>query len=207
MEEVSRVEQTRQQIVQAAYRLFLDRGYHATSMRQVAQQAGVALGGIYNHFASKDDLFSAVLDTYHPYHDILPALATAEGETIDWLIRDAASRVTTTLRARPDFLNLMFIEIVEFKGRHMPRLIDQIFPQLVAVLQRYQGSSDGMRDIPVPIILRAFLGLFFSYVITELLLSPEIARQFPEDTMDRLVDILLYGVMQEGPGLAERGGG
>jgi AcrR family transcriptional regulator len=206
MDGPTRLARTRQQIVQAAYRLFLDHGFHATSMRQVARHAGVALGGIYNHFTSKEDLFTAVLLTYHPYHDILPALAAAKGGSIEDLIRDAAARVTSTLRARPDFLNLMFVEIVEFRGRHMSSVLDEIFPQLVAILDRYQATPGGMRQIPAPVVLRAFLGLFFSFVITEMLLSRDLAARFPADTLDQLVDILLHGILAELPATVAAGG-
>jgi len=196
MESANRGEQTREQIVQAAYQLFLDRGYHATSMRQVAGQAGIALGGIYNHFPSKEELFSAVLEAYHPYREIIPALATAEGDTIEGLTRDFAARITDTLRRRPDFLNLMFVEIVEFKGRHIPDLIEEILPQLVEIFQRYGERSAELRDIPLPVIIRAFVGLFLSYAITEVVFTPAVASQFPENTMDLLVEILLHGIMR-----------
>jgi AcrR family transcriptional regulator len=44
---------TKSEITHVAYRLFLEQGYHGTSMRQIAQKSGIALGGIYNHFESK----------------------------------------------------------------------------------------------------------------------------------------------------------
>ena len=54
MEESStKGERTRQEILQSAHQLFLKNGYHGTSMRQIAEGAGIAVGGIYNHFASK----------------------------------------------------------------------------------------------------------------------------------------------------------
>ena len=46
-------ETTRLAIEDAAVNLFMEHGYHATSMRQIAERAGLALGGIYNHFSSK----------------------------------------------------------------------------------------------------------------------------------------------------------
>ena len=52
---------TRLAIEDAAIELFLEQGYHATSMRQIAEQAGLALGGIYNHFKSKDDIFQGII--------------------------------------------------------------------------------------------------------------------------------------------------
>jgi AcrR family transcriptional regulator len=50
----------RQRILSAAVDLFADHGYDATSVSQVISRAGVAKGGFYHHFASKDDLLFAV---------------------------------------------------------------------------------------------------------------------------------------------------
>jgi AcrR family transcriptional regulator len=66
-ETVKKGEATRLTIENAAIQLFLEQGYHATSMRQIARGAGVALGGIYNHFSSKEQIFDQVLIEKHPY--------------------------------------------------------------------------------------------------------------------------------------------
>ena len=55
-------EETQRAIVEAAHALFLERGYHATSIGVVAAQAGVAVQTIYNSVGSKRDLLSRVLD-------------------------------------------------------------------------------------------------------------------------------------------------
>jgi len=55
-------EETQRVIVEAAARLFLERGYHSTSIGQIAQEAGVAVQTIYNSIGSKRDLLSRVLD-------------------------------------------------------------------------------------------------------------------------------------------------
>ena len=49
-----RGETTRQEIINAAHDLFTQQGFHGTSMRQIAKQAGMALGSLYNHFLSAD---------------------------------------------------------------------------------------------------------------------------------------------------------
>jgi AcrR family transcriptional regulator len=87
---VSKGERTRTEITEAAYHLFIKNGYHGTSMRQIAQEAGIALGGIYNHFNSKEDIFISVLMHHHPYYDVLPAMRAARGDTIEEFVRDAA---------------------------------------------------------------------------------------------------------------------
>jgi len=186
---------TRSEIIRAAHSLFIRHGYHAASMRQIASEAGVALGGIYNHFAGKDDLFATVLFDYHPYRDVLPALGKAHGDSLEDFLRDAGLQMQEALGKRPDFLKLMFIEIVEFNGRHMPQILDVIFPQAVALLPRFLEAEGPLRPITLPVVFRAFLGLFFSYFITELLLTDDLRGSFPPDTLSQFVDIFLHGIL------------
>ncbi len=50
----------RTKIVTAATQCFIRKGFHATSMRNIAKAAGVSLGNIYNHFDRKTDLVLAI---------------------------------------------------------------------------------------------------------------------------------------------------
>ena len=59
-------ETTRLAIEDAAVNLFMEHGYHATSMRQIAERAGLALGGIYNHFSSKEEIFEGIIVDKQP---------------------------------------------------------------------------------------------------------------------------------------------
>lgn len=194
----SKGERTRSEIVEAAYFLFLERGYHGTSMREIAQRAGIALGSIYNHFASKGEIFEAVLLKHHPYLEIIPAVLEAEGETIEEFLRDSASRIIHGLDQRPDFLNLMFIELVEFNGRHIPQLFALIYPQIIATSQRLQRWQDQLRPISFPVLMRAFYGLFFSYFITDLLIGKQIPAALNTHALDDFVEIFLHGILAKG---------
>lgn len=51
----------RQQIVDEAYRAFATRGYHGSSLREIAAAAGIGLSTLQHHFAGKEDLLLAVL--------------------------------------------------------------------------------------------------------------------------------------------------
>lgn len=51
---------TREQVVMAALACFIEHGFHQTSMRMVADTAGVSLGNIYNHFQSKEELIAEI---------------------------------------------------------------------------------------------------------------------------------------------------
>lgn len=54
--------ETRERILRAAHDLLVDEGYHALSMRRIAREAQVELGNLTYHYASKDELVSALLN-------------------------------------------------------------------------------------------------------------------------------------------------
>jgi AcrR family transcriptional regulator len=57
-----RREQTRDDLIAAADRRFVEGGFHATSLDQIAADAGYTKGAVYSNFASKEDLFFAVYE-------------------------------------------------------------------------------------------------------------------------------------------------
>ena len=63
-------EETRRRLVQAAFELHSEQGIAATSMKQIADRAGVGGGTVYHHFATLDDTINAcgqmVMATYPP---------------------------------------------------------------------------------------------------------------------------------------------
>ena len=197
-ENVPRGERTQAEIVQAAHQLFIENGYHGTSMRQIAEGAGIAVGGIYNHFASKEEVYLAVFLAHNPYLDIVPAMMSAQGEDLESLLRDAAHRMVGALNNRLDFLNLMFIELVEFDGRHVPQLFRIFFPQVLEFARRTLQDREELRPISPPILMRAFLGLFFSYTLTEILIAKQMPPEMSSNALDHFVDIYLYGVLKDG---------
>jgi AcrR family transcriptional regulator len=197
-EPLSKGDRTRQTIEEAAFELFMQQGFHATSMRQIAKQAKVALGGIYNHFPNKEDIFSAIIIARHPYRQILPLVLAAEGETAEDLIRNAAKALVTELGNRPELLKLIFIELVEFNGKHVSSLIGEIAPKLIPMFEKMIHVRKNLRKIPPPVIVRSFLGMFFSFYITELFIKDSIVAQLmPKNSFDLFVDIYLHGILKE----------
>jgi AcrR family transcriptional regulator len=79
---------TREQLLWAALELFGTRGFHATSMKDLATAAGVSPPSIYNHFSSKESLLVAALvecllqfqaSVVDPDDETLPSLLRLEG--------------------------------------------------------------------------------------------------------------------------------
>jgi len=136
-----------------------------------------------------------VLMERHPFLVVMPALQAAQGETVEDLVRDAARRMIAELSQNQEFLNLMFIELVEFEARHIPQMFETFFPPLMAFAGQFQQVSGPLRDIPLPIVLRSFLGLFFSYFITDLLIGSQLPVEMKAGAFDYFIDIYLHGIL------------
>ena len=196
-EKTKKGEVTRLAIEDAAISLFLEQGYHATSMRQIADQAGLALGGIYNHFASKDEIFQGIIIDKHPYKKILPAILSAEGETVDDFFKNAANIVITELGKQPEFISLMFIELVEFKGKHGSMMLREIAPKVLPVFEKIVKSRKNLRVTNPVVLMRSFFGMIISYFITEMIISDSvISKLMPKNTAEAYTDIFLHGILK-----------
>ena len=194
---LSKGERTRQAILSAAYSLFLEQGFSATSMRQVASRAGLAVGGIYNHFSSKEDIFDVLIVQKHPYQQIVPILRSTPGDTLEAFARNAAHTLVAELNHRPDFIKLILIEVIEFNGRHFPYLFETIYPQIVPLLERFSLPDSRLRPIPLPVVLRTFIGLFVSYYLLRYVsFSSQVQDLLAKSDVEQLVDIFLNGILK-----------
>jgi AcrR family transcriptional regulator len=196
-ETLTKGETTRQAVLDAAYTLFLSQGYSATSMRQIANHAGIALGGIYNHFASKDEIFQELVIAKHPYVQIFPILYDVPGDTAEEFLTNAAHVIEAEMGQRADFMKLMFIELVEFSGRHFTKLIEIILPLAMSILQRFSDPNYGVRPIPPLLIVRTFLGTIIAFYVTGLLMGdPRVPAELRNVRLSDFIDIYLHGILQ-----------
>jgi AcrR family transcriptional regulator len=86
-------EQTRALILSTALRLFRERGYEETTMRAIAEEAGVALGNAYYYFRSKEDLV-------HEFYLRLQMEQFAAAEPVLLTEKAFKNRLVGTLRAQ-----------------------------------------------------------------------------------------------------------
>ena len=191
-------EVTRLAIEDAAVELFMEQGYAATSMRQIAERSGLALGGIYNHFTSKDEIFAGIIIDKHPYKKLLPAIIAAEGKTAEEFFKNALHIVISEMGERPEFLNLMLIELVEFKGRHGAMMLREIAPKALPVFEKTIKVRKGLRVTNPAMLMRSFFGLIISYYITDMVISNSIiSKLMPKNPADVYTDIFLHGILKE----------
>ncbi len=196
-EKLKKGEVTRLAVEDAALELFMKQGYHATSMRQIAERAKLALGGIYNHFANKEEIFEAIIVDKHPYRSLLPAILAAQGETVEEFFKNAFHIIITEMGERPEFVNLMLIEVVEFKGKHGSMLLREIAPKILPVFEKVIKSRKNLRVTNPAVLMRSFIGAIVSYLITEMVISKSvISKMLPKNTEEIYIDIFLHGILK-----------
>lgn len=185
----------RSQIISASHRLFLDQGYHGTTMRQIAKESGMALGSLYNHFIDKDDLFRAVFEAYNPYPILMLALENSQGPTAADLARTAARRLVTALSARPDLVKLVFIDVVEFQGKHLALAYPSVAPGMEKFADRLRREPYAVRSLSNDGLLRAFFGLFYTFHMTEMLLGKPSDPELQAVALQELIEVYLNGIL------------
>lgn len=189
---------TRLAIEDAALELFIEQGYHATSMRQIAKRADLALGGIYNHFSSKEDIFAAIIVDKHPYRKVLPVILAAGGDTVEEFFSNAAKFVIEELSRQPEYMQLLLIEIVEFKGVHGKVMLKEIAPKILPIFEKVIKSRRELWVKNPALLMRSFFGMIVSYFITEMVTSGSIiSKMMPKNTIDLYVDMFLHGILKE----------
>lgn len=155
---------TREQILAVAARLFSERGYANTTLRQIAQQSGIQAGSIYYHFEGKDEIAACVLD------DGIAAVTDAVRRRLDALPPDADMR--TRLGAaveghlwgmlhRGEFTaaHIRIYRYVSDAARSRHRSIRSAYTQLWDdLLQQSVDAGLLRRDIPVPMVRQFLVG-------------------------------------------------
>ena len=102
-------ERTRAHIREIALRSFRERGYDATTIRLIAQEAGVSVGTTNYHFASKNDLVQELyLDVQQAHRDAVQPLLETTDDLVDRLgivYRAGLDQLTPYHRFAPEFLS------------------------------------------------------------------------------------------------------
>jgi AcrR family transcriptional regulator len=134
-------QRTRDDIVLAADRLFVEQGFHATSVDQIAAAAGYTKGAVYSNFAAKEDLFFAVYQrrVEQVLTEVVPGLRQVGAErAFDQLATGAIQR-----RDRDDGWRAVFFEFWAHVLRH-PELRDRF----AAIHARFlEPLADAVRQL------------------------------------------------------------
>lgn len=216
----------RLQIVQVAMRLFSERGFRGTTTKEVAHAAGVSEAIIFRHFATKEDLYSAIIDlkSCDGFAAGLAASDEARAENdCPHVVEKVRCRVAEAMKARDDravFGGIALAMMEHHQGDHeMLRLLlysaleghqlAQIFwDKNVRVLYEFLGGyirtrqrEGAFRDADALLVVRAFTGAVIHHSLNNILWERDPARRIlnvPNDEAAReFVSILLRGVLTE----------
>src|SRR5262245_28094824 len=152
-----RGEHTRERILDAAESLFADRGFDGTALRDVAVRVGIRTPSLYNHFASKEALYAAVLERgVAPVLAMLSELVNA-APALRPEPREVVERVMGVLAVRPDLPRLIVHEALAGGPHLMPLLQKVVGPVLVRAQQAVLATPAATRFGPerVPLLVLA----------------------------------------------------
>ena len=109
-----KAEATRQQVLQAALKVFHRKGYSATTLADVAAEAKLSRGAIYWNFANKQDLYVELVREYfkNNIHDLLLAHSSQIGDPVEAL-RDYMYSFNLNVVANADVRD--FMELIRYK--------------------------------------------------------------------------------------------
>ena len=113
---------SREAIVEAAERLFLERGFGSVTMDELAEAAGVARRTLYNQFASKEEIFrEMLLRVSGQLEDAFPPGIETRGEVEDVL--RLIARMILGLHKNPEYLG--FLRMVVADSRQFPWIAEE----------------------------------------------------------------------------------
>lgn len=142
--------QRREQLMDTARSVFVEQGYHAASMDDIAECAGVSKPLLYQHFPSKLDLYLAILDS-----GIDSLLATSDASLTN--ITDNKQRVRATIRSYLEFVDdpdgayrLVFSSDLtnepEVRAR-MAHLDQEVIRRIAAVIKEDTGLNESQAKL------------------------------------------------------------
>jgi AcrR family transcriptional regulator len=183
-----RQEQTREQLVEAAIRVFARRGYHRATVEEIAVEAGFTTGALYSNFETKEKLFLAIADR-HVESRVAEISAVADaavgkgGEAGD----EAAAQLRAFLEADPDW-PLLFYEFWSLSvrnpeiGGELAQRRDAIRDALAETLKRVARHHGFKLRFPAPVLATAIAaslnGLAFERAADPEALPDEVFAEF-----------------------------
>lgn len=177
-----RAAERKMQIITAAANLFAEKGFHRTTTRDIADEADVSEGTLYNYFDSKDDLLLDIMDML----DDLPSEAdqfdqVASQDAREFLIKMMKGRREMTDQYHP-MLQAVLSEIMVNPDLRQRYYDEQISPGIILISRHLQELLDKgqFRMINIPYTARTLVALMLGLYVLEVLGDPLIQSQWDE---------------------------
>ncbi len=187
-------------IMEAAIRLFAQKGYSATGVRELAREAGVNLSMINYFYGSKKGLIKAIMAGFFDnYLKLIEANLPGE-EPLEARARRTMRAAAKYFQAHKDIVIIAMTELphddpemIDLKVNKVTRLAALLREHFLEPLARATG-----RDYPLPIIASVIPGVLIAYFLLRPVLEKvwpagydlEVMRQYPE----MVTEIYLHGI-------------
>lgn len=188
-------------ILRAAEELLLEKGYHDTSMEEIATRVGISKGTVYLHFAGKEEMVLALLRhqtaRYKQAMDEIVSSARTPAEKLRAILRYVYSggpvgglqrylQIIGTIFRDPELRN----KLIENRDAAHATW-DAISAELGAVIDAGKAAGEIDATLPTPVILSVFNALMAPPTYSRLITRDGLA---PEQVVEHLSHILLYGI-------------
>ncbi|HOW25022.1 MAG TPA: TetR/AcrR family transcriptional regulator [Bacteroidales bacterium] len=118
--------ETREIIIDQAYRLFLSRSYEAVSIQDISKSVGLTKGALYHHFLNKEELFKAVIDKYLKLVGLIQVRQDITLEEYIQVIIEYVSRIVQTICIDgQSFIPVKYLLLLIDALRHYPGYMDE----------------------------------------------------------------------------------
>ena len=149
----------RQEILDAAVRVFARKGFHTARVGDIATEAGVAHGLLYHYFASKDELLEIVFR--ETWDELLGAIRGVEesDEPAREQLRQVAAIMLRSWRRDPDLIRVLVREIG--RSPELQRRIDalgQVFDAVARIVERGQAAGEFRSELDPRLASFVFYG-------------------------------------------------
>lgn len=168
-----RGEETRARILSAAEECFAQHGYEAAGVAEICERAGVSKGAFYHHFASKQDLFMALLGNWLDGLDAGLRAVRSETATVPDALREMAGMVGFVLSSAGERLP-MFLEFWTQAARD-----PAVWAATIAPYRRYRaffaelvqaGVAEGsLRPVDAEVVAQVIVSLAVGTILQGLL--------------------------------------
>ena len=185
---------SREAIVDAAERLFLEHGFGAVSMDDLAEAAGVARRTLYNQFASKEEIFrETLLRVSGQLEDVLPPGIETQGDVEDVL--RLIARAILQLHRRPGYLG--FFRMVVADSRQFPWIAEAFAAVMDPQMERFARylahlTAMGVLDCRNPMLAaHQFMGMINEFFLWPWMMGRDSLPAPAEDVIEETVRMFL----------------
>ena len=198
MKERLSADKRRQQIVEAAVELFSRKGFRGTRTREIAEAAGISEAMIYRHFATKRELYSAIIEAKSATEELLASAATAaQGKDDAGVLRAVGLKMIEQTVRDPSLMRLLLFSALE--GHELSEIFfESRVKRLHQFLSRYiriRIKEGRFRSMDALVAARGFIGMIVHYLlIHELFGVKRPRRSSPEEVVELFVSVFLKGI-------------